>query len=1067
MTGFSISAIAIRRHIGTLAITVAVLVVGTIFLLQIPVNLLPSITYPRIRVELSAPGVSPTVAVEEVTKPLEEALRATEGVVQLYSETEEGEVEVDLYFEAGDDVDQALNETTAAFNRVQGRLPDIVEDPRIFKFEPSQLPVYEFGLQSQSLRDVDLRVFADEELARELSLVQGAAAVNVSGGVTEEVRVEIDPIRLQALGLGLTDVLDELRDRNVDVATGRLSGEDTEPLTRTIGKFDNAEEIRNLSFAVGDADIPLSEFATVIDGTAEQRVFVTLNGDPAVKVSVQKQPTANTIQVVDQVKQRINQLKEVGTIPEEMTLVTTQDESVLIRNSIQNVAVAGLTGATLAAVAVLLFLGSLRQTFIIIVGIPLATFTAVLFMRGSDISLNVFSLGGLALGVGIVVDNAIVMLETIAEGVGMTPGYPVAEERPSNSYIIDQAENSSRSIESALLAATSTNLVSVVPFLLIGGFFSLLFSELILTISFAVASSMLIALTVVPMLASRLLAIPRSSGLSHFWFLRRFNEQFQSAIRRYQQGLKQVLRYRVMVISGAFLILGGGSFWLAGQLPQEILPEINTGQARMYVQFPTGTSLTENRQVMRLIDQTLLEQPETKSTFTTAGGYLFGTSTSPDVLGGSSTIELESGVDVEAYIARVQPKLEQLNFVDTRIFMRPQDVRGISFNNSPTRGDLNVILQGNDSTALQQAGEQVLAALDENVPLASFRPDPEPPQPELRILPDWQRAEEFGLTVNEIGEAIQTAVDGAVPTQLQRGDRLVDIRVQLPDATLTSISELEQVPLLVGENQALKLSDIANIEFGLAPAEIQRLNQRQVYMLEGDLVEGATLDGAIAQTKSVFQQLNLPEGVTLAPSSAEQTNTELQNALKLLGGLAAFMVFVVMAVQYNSLIDPLVIMLTVPLALAGGIIGLYITNTPVGATVLVGAVLLVGIVVNNAIVMVEFANQIYTQQNVSRRQAILQAAPQRLRPILMTTITTVLGMFPLALGIGQGSEFLQPLGVVVFSGLSLATFLTLFIIPCFYTLLHDLFSSEPPPNDPEKLEAVFQEESSYPKTQTY
>jgi multidrug efflux pump subunit AcrB len=984
-------------------------------------------------------------------------------VVQLYSETEEGEVEVDLYFEAGDDVDQALNEVTATFNRAQGRLPDIVEDPRIFKFEPSQLPVYEFGLQSQSLQDVDLRVFADEELSRELGIVPGVASVNVSGGVTEEVRVKIDPIRLQALGLGLTDVLDELRDRNVDVATGRLSGEETEPLTRTVGKFEDAEEIRNLSFSIADADIPLTEFATVIDGTAEQRVFVTLNGDPAVKVSIQKQPTANTVQVVDQVKQRIKQLKDVGTIPEEMTLVTTQDESVFIRDSIRNVAVAGLTGATLAAVAVLLFLGSLRQTFIIVVGIPLATFTAILFMRGFDISLNVFSLGGLALGVGIVVDNAIVMLETIAEGVGMTPGHPVAEERPDNSYIIEQAEKSSRSIESALLAATSTNLVSVVPFLLIGGFFSLLFNELILTISFAVASSMLIALTVVPMLASRLLTIPRSSGLSHFWFLRRFNEQFQSATRQYQQGLKQVLRYRLVVISSAFLVLGGGSFWLAGQLPQEILPQLNTGQAQMYVQFPTGTSLTENRQVMRLIDQTLLDQPGTKSTFTTAGGYLFGTNTSPDVLGGSSTIALKSGVDVEAYIARVKQKLDQLNLVDIRTFMRPQDVRGISFNNSPTRGDVNVILQGNNTADLQKAGEQVLAALDENVPQASFRPDPEPPQPEVQIRPDWQRAEEFGLTVNEIGEAVRTAIDGEVPTRVQRGDRLVDIRVQLPEATLTSVSELEQVPLLVGENQSLKLNDIADIEFGLAPAEIQRLNQRQVYIIEGDLVEGATLDRAIAQTQSIFQQLDLPEGVTIAPSSAEETNEDLQNALKLLGGLAAFMVFVVMAVQYNSLIDPLVIMLTVPLALAGGIVGLYITNTAVGATVLVGAVLLVGIVVNNAIVMVEFANQIYSQQQISRRQAMLQAAPQRLRPILMTTITTVLGMFPLALGLGRGSEFLQPLGVVVFSGLSLATFLTLFIIPCFYTLLHDLFRSEPPSSDPDQLKTVLQEESSSQK----
>lgn len=1067
MAGFSISAIAIRQHIGTLAITLAVLVVGTIFLLQIPVNLLPSITYPRIRVELSAPGVSPTVAVEEVTKPLEEALRATEGVVQLYSETEEGEVEVDLYFEAGDDVDQALNETTAAFNRVQGRLPDIIEDPRIFKFEPSQLPVYEFGLQSESLQDVDLRVFADEELARELSIVPGVASVNVSGGITEEVRVEIDPIRLQALGLGLSDVLEELRDRNVDVATGRLSGKDTEPLTRTVGKFDNAEEIRNLSFSVAGTDIPLSEFATVIDGTTEQRVFVTLNGNPAVKVSIQKQPTANTVQVVDQVKQRIEQLKEVGTIPEEMRFVTTQDESVFIRNSIQNVAVAGLTGATLAAVAVLLFLGSLRQTFIIVVGIPLATFTAVLFMRGFDISLNVFSLGGLALGVGIVIDNAIVMLETIAAGVGMTPGYPVAEQRPSDSYIIQQAENSSRRIESALLAATSTNLVSVVPFLLIGGFFSLLFNELILTISFAVASSLLIALTVVPMLASRLLALPRSSGLSHFWLLRRFNEQFQSVIRRYQQGLKQVLRYRILVISGAFLILGGGSFWLAGQLPQQILPEMNTGQAQLYVQFPSGTSLTENRKVMRLIDETLLDEPGTETTFTTAGGYLFGTSTSPDVLGGSSTIELKSGVDVEAYIARVKPKLDQLNLVDTRIFMRPQDVRGINVNNSPAQGYLNVILQGDNTSQLQQAGEQVLRALEENVPQASFRDDPEPPQPEVQIQPDWQRAEEFGLTVNEIGEAVQTAIDGSVPTRLQRGDPLVDIRVQLPSATLTSVSELKQVPLLVGENQSSRLSDIADIQSGIAPAEIQRLNQRQVYMLEGDLAEGATLDSAIAQVSATLNELNLPEGVSIAPSSAENTSKEIQNSLKLLGGLAAFLVFVVMAVQYNSLIDPLVIIFTVPLALAGGILGLYATDTPVGATVLVGAVLLVGIVVNNAIVMVEFANQIYNQQQVSRRQAMLQAAPQRLRPILMTTITTVFGMFPLALGLGQGSELLQPLGVVVFSGLSLATFLTLFIIPCFYTLLHDLFGSQSPPRDPDKLEPIFQEQSTYSETQPY
>ncbi len=268
--------------------------------------------------------------------------------------------------------------------------------------------------------------------------------------------------------------------------------------------------------------------------------------------------------------------------------------------------------------------------------------------------------------------------------------------------------------------------------------------------------------------------------------------------------------------------------------------------------------------------------------------------------------------------------------------------------------------------------------------------------------------------------------------------------MQLPEDIAKDLNLLRQLPLLVGNNRSIRLEDVATIEIGKAPGQIQRINQSQVYLIAGTLTEGAKLGDAFAQTKAVLTDFKLPPGVTIMPSSTEETNQLLQNTLKILGALATFLVFVVMAVQYNSWIDPLVIMFTVPLALAGGVFGLYLTKTSVGATVLVGAVLLVGIVVNNAIVMVEFANQIYIERELTRRQAILEAAPQRLRPILMTTITTVLGMFPLALGIGEGSEFLQPLGIVVFSGLSLATFLTLIIIPCFYSLLHELFEKQKP-----------------------
>lgn len=1071
MQKFSISGIAIRQHIGTLMLTLAVIVVGVFFITTLQVDLLPSITYPRIGVRLSAPGISPEVAVDEVTKPLEEALSATEGVVQVYSQTREGQVSLDLFFQPGGNIDQALNDATAAFNRARGTLPDTIEEPRLFKVDPSQLPVYELALTSTSLQPQELRIFADEELGRELGVVSGVAAVDVAGGVDEEVRVTIDLDRLQAQGVGLTDVLDELSERNQDISGGRILGE-SEPLTRAIGRFQNAKELNNLSFEVnsagsdatasdptesnsiasGAADsatsprrVYLRDFAKIIDGTQQQRIFVSLNGDPAVKLSIQKQPDANTIAVVNAVKERIETLRQQQVIPADMVLLPTLDESVFIQNAISNVATSGLIGAALAAIAVLLFLGSLRQTFIIVLSIPLATLAAVILMGLFGLSLNVFSLGGLALGVGIVVDNSIVMLETIADSAGMTLG---SSKRSSlnSQQLIEESIASSQSVESALFASTSTNLVAVLPFLLIGGFISLLFNELILTISFAVAASILIAATVVPMLTSRLLAIRRSSGVSRFWLLRQFNQKFEAATRGYGKTLAWVLRRRWLVVGAVVLVLGGSSLWMIGQIPQEILPRINTGQASLSAQFPPGTPLETSRKVMAAVDEILQNQPETEYVFTTIGGSLFGNSTSENPLRSSSTITLKSGSNVQAYVARVTQEFSKLNLVDIRLRLNPGQVRGLIVTNSPVRGaEIDLILQGEDERQLAAAGQQVLAVLDEQATLASFRPDGDRRQPEVQIRPDLERLSALNLNIRDIGDTLETAIQGTVPTQIQRGNRLVDVRVQLDPDEVRRASQLDRLPLFTQNNRQIRLGDVAQIETGEAPGEVQRINQRQVFLIAGSLNQGASLGQALAEVDRILKSAELPQGITQIPSSAAQSNQQIQSALPLLGGLAAFLVFVVMAVQYNSLVDPLVIMFTIPLAIAGSIAGLFVTKTAIGATVIVGAVLLVGIVVNNAIIMVELANQLVEQEGIDRRTAILQAAPQRLRPILMTTITTVLGMFPLALGLGQGGEFLQPLGIVVFSGLSLATLLTLFIIPCFYLLLHDLFSGRSKP----------------------
>lgn len=1062
-TPLSLSTLAIRRAIGTLMLTISVIVLGVFVISRMPVDLLPSITYPRIGLRVDAPGVVPSVAVNDITRPLEEAMAATEGVEQIFSQTREGRISLDLFFQPGDNIDRALNDATASLNRVQDQLPETVGVPRLFKFDPSQLPVYELALTSDSLSLLDLRLFADEELTRELTRVSGVANVDVSGGVREEVQVNLDLDRLQAVGLDVSDVIDTLGDRNQDTAGGFIRGGEAESLARVAGQFESADDIRQLPLTIDrpaiagtttgattgtttDARIPLSDIATIRDGTQEQRIFVALNGVPAVKVSIQKQPDANSIAVVDGVKAKLDDLRREGLIADDMMIQVMLDESEFIRSSVADVAQAGLLGATLAGIVVLLFLGSLRQTVVIVLAIPLATLTAMLLMGLFGLSLNVFSLGGLALGVGIVVDNTIVMLEAIAtedldefdplEAIDDPQRDPSAIA-PTPQSIQARAEARSRDLESALLASTTTNLVAVLPFLLLGGFISLLFNELILTISFAVAASLPIALTVVPALAVRLLSIRRSSGFSCWWPIRAFRFGLAAVTETYRRLLALFLRFRLVTIGFTTALLLSTSLWMAGQLPQEILPQISNGQASLFAQFPPGTPLEDNRRVMAEIDRQLLAEPETSSVFSTSGGALFASITSANALRGSSTVNFKPDTNVAAFVDRLSVSLtENIPLIGTTIRISPGRVRGLILNNSPTRGDIDIVLQGTDADALKLAGEQVFAALSDGATLARYRPDAADPQPEVRIRPDWQRAADLGLSARTIGETIETALSGSVATLFQRNDRLVDVRVQLTPGSINRPDLLRGIPLFTDDDQLIRLGDIATIDTAQAPGEIQRINQRQVLIFDGSLTEGANLSEAIAETVAIIDRLDLPDGISLLPSAAAETNEALQGSLRLLGGLATFLVFVVMAVQYNSLRDPLVILLTIPLAVAGSIFGLYVTETAIGATVLIGVVLLVGIVVNNAIILVERANQIRDREGLSARAAMLRAAPQRLRPILMTTITTVLGLLPLTWERSGGAGFLQPLGVVVFSGLSLATFLTLVIVPCFYTLFH-------------------------------
>lgn len=1058
-----LSALAVRRPVGTLMLSATVVVLGLFFLFRLPVDLLPSITYPRIGLRLSAPGVAPEVAVEEITRPLEAALSATEGVVQVYSQTREGQVSIDLYFQPGGDVDQALNDATAAVNRARGNLPETIEQPRLFKFDPSQLPVVEFALTSPGLSGRALRIFADEELARELAVVPGVASVDVSGGAVEEIQVLVDLQRLQAARLGLVDVLRALEAENQDISAGRLEGRRAESLVRTVGRWRDASEIERISFPVDGTPseaasgtpepvapqrrtVLLGELATVVDGTEDERIFVTLNGQPAVKVSVQKQPEANTVEAVNAVKAQVEELRRRGRLPEGMVLTATLDESVFITRAIRDVALSALAGAGLASIMMLLFLGSLRRTFIVVLSIPLCMLLAVGLLSLAGASLNIFSLGGLAVGIGAV-DSCIVVLENIVRGLEERRRRAKAGGEASSlplSELIPLTQEKATELEPALLASTTTTLAAVVPFLLIGGFVALLFNELILTVLFTWGAALVTALTVVPSLTARLLAIRWTSGLSRLEPMRWFATRVERLEQGYESLLARILGHRLAVLAAVFVGLGLLSALLLPFVSTEILPRVGTGQARLVVQLPPGLPLADNQRLMRQVDELLMRQPETRYVFTTVGGFLFGANTSENPLRSSSTITLAPGTDVQAFVARVNRELAELHLVDIRLRLAPEQIRGLITTNSPVRAEVDVMLEGPEPEALERAGRQVLAVLDEEARLARYRPNADPVQPEVQVRRDPERAGLLGLSSGDIGQAVQTALEGTVATRLQRGERLVDVRVKLAREALRTRSQLEQLPLVFSGQAPVRLSEVASVSEGTTPGEIQRINQRQVFIIAGDLAEGVSLGDALQEVEQLLSEVELPRGVSLMESNAARSARELRRSLLVLGALALFLVLTVMAVQYDSLVDPFVILFTVPLALVGGMLGLVVTGVALGATALIGLVMLMGVIVGNAIIMVELANQLRARSpGLSREEAIRRAAPVRLRPILITTLLASLSLVPLGLGFGEGTELLRPLAIVTISGLCLGTLLTLFVVPCLYVSLHALVARRP------------------------
>lgn len=1023
--------LSIRHPIGTMALASVVFVIGLFFVERLPIDLLPTIDRPQIRVTANYPGTAPEIMEEQVTRVLEQNLAATENLISIDSRASQGRTKVNLHFAVGTNIDIALQDASRHLELARTQLPPDIESLRLYKFDPSQDPIWQAGFRSPIRTEIEVRDWVENQLTPQLVAIYGVSGVEAAGGLQREIEVEVDQNLLRSYGLSFPAIAEALQRENVDIAAGWVTSRTFDVMATTDGMFRSVDQIENVLIPLpGNQDrrIRLSDVATVRDGFRDQRLHVRMDGRPASQVSVFKLPQANTEEVVDAINATMESLQRSGFIPEDISFQTIGDRAFFIRGAIQSVSMAAALGGLLAMMMVFLFLGSLRKSFVIGLSLPIALMATFAMMGLGNLTLNIISLGGLALGVGLLLDNAIVMLENIyrhREKLGQDPE--------------EAAHLGAREVTSAIVAGTMTNLAAVLPFLLISGIAAMIFRELILTISFAIIATLGAAITLVPMLAALLGHVRWNSGLQKSAPLRGFNALINRLRSFYRRKLPRVLRFRWAVLCFSFAAVGGAAF-LFTQLGNEFLPEVDDGNVHVRMVLPPGTPPDETNAAARQIEQALQDLDYIDSIFTFVGGHLGGGVINERP--GTSNIRVQLVPATERpnspaglWVRQAQAHLEKLDLPGARISVRPPSIPGLNFGGG---ADLSISVIGEDLTVLQELGQEIVALLQGIDGLDGVEIGREDQSPIMRISVDRERAADFGFRVSEIGSAIRDAVDGVVPTQFRTANRQYDIRVKLPREVAQNEESLGEIILFRQNGSPVLLRDLALFELGEGPAHIVRENQNRAVRINGDINTSVADVGSImSSVQNQLAGLELPEQYSMVFGGQWETIEETNRDLTVVISLSLFLVFVVLAVQYERLTNPLIILATAPLALIGVVLILWLTNTPLSAPVLIGVILLIGIVVNNAILLVEYIKLGRREHGLSSSRAIVSAGSIRLRPILMTTSTTILGMTPLAIGLGSGAEIMRPLALAVIGGLLVSMILTLFVIPCLYLIIND------------------------------
>lgn len=1015
---------SIRRPIFSIMVTLVVIIIGLVSLSRLPVDLMPEVVYPTLNVNTSYANTGPEEIEELITRPVEEAMSAVPGVEEVFSSSSEGSSSVRIMFAWGTDLDAAAADVRERLDRIVGRLPEEVDRPTLRKFDPAQQPILGFGAVS-NLDPVQARRIVDEQIAYRLERVAGVASVEVSGGREREIQVNLDPLKLKSLGLPLDVVTSKIRQENVDMPAGIIERGNYQILVRIPGVFTNLDQIRDTVVAVRDGvPIQIKEIASVDDTFRRITRVVRINDKEGTRLAVYKQSGENTVNVAERVLKEIAEIRR--DIPQ-IELVPTSNSAEYIRRAIDNVGSSAVWGGVLAIMALLVFLVNIRSTLVVALSIPISLIGTVALIYFGGFTLNTMTLGALALGIGQLVDSSIVVLENIyrmQEG-GVPP--------------LKASIDGTNEVAAPIAAGAITTCVVFLPMIFMRGMSGVMFKQLAYVVSFANLMGLFVALTMVPMLSNRLIRVVKPFDPATKRPAERLTNVFLGGFRKledwYRRLLHKALDHRVFVltITGVLLV---GSLFLLRLVGTEFMPATDEGEVRVTVEMEVGTRLEVMNKsfvtVTEIVKKAVPEIVSHEESFG-GGGWRSGANT------GNMTLKLlpkdKRSRSSEAIAVDLRKKLTGIpgTVVRTRA-SGGQMMFGMRGGGGQER--LQVEVRGYDLSVSEALARQVQEVVKTVKGVTDTRVSREIGNPEELFVIDRQAAADMKLSVNDIGRSIQTVLSGTQASVFREAGREFRILVKVKNSEYMGLQDILDLTVTNSGGEPISLRNVINTRPRRGPIRIERRDRERVVTVSGE-ISGRDLGSIMADAREALRRIPIPRNFSVQFTGDYEEQQKANRELMLSIILALVLVYMIMAMLYESLRDPFIVMFSVPLAVIGVILMLFLTKTSFNMQSYIGCIMLGGIVVNNAIIIVDYTNLLRHRDKMPIRQAIEEAGRRRLRPILMTAFTAVMATLPLALGLGEGGEAQAPLARTVIGGLTSSTLITLIVVPVVYNIFED------------------------------